>query len=195
MSVASSYTQAGELLRARLSAASFAHSERVADTARGLARAYGAEEDDAALAGLLHDWDRELSDDELRAAARAAGIESVDTHSVAPRLLHAQTAAADIASSLPWVSEAVLDAVAKHTVGAPVMSDLDMIVFVADMIEPKRSFEGVDRLRGLIGVSQLGELFAAAYQQSLAHLVSSRRHIHPDTVAVWNALVAKGGAS
>ena len=34
------------------------------------------------------------------------------------------------------------------------------------------------------------ELFTLGYQRSVRYLVDARKRIHPDTVAVWNALVA-----
>ena len=37
----------------------------------------------------------------------------------------------------------------------------------------------------------LDELFRLAYTRSVIHLIERRRHIHPDTVAVWNAHVAE----
>jgi len=43
-----------------------------------------------------------------------------------------------------------------------------------------------------VGDVTLAELFALGYQHSVAHLVQTRRLIHPDTVAVWNSLVAGG---
>ena len=73
------------------------------------------------------------------------------------------------------------------------MSDLDMVVYLADMIEPDRGFPGVDDLREAVGTVPLPDLFALGYQHSVSHLVSARRRIHPATVAVWNTLVAGDG--
>jgi len=84
----------------------------------------------------------------------------------------------------------VVDAVARHTVGSAQMTALDKVVYIADMIEPGRDYEGVDELRKIAATAPLDELFVSAYQQSVAHLVRSRKRIHPQTVAVWNALIA-----
>ena len=63
-----SYEQAEEALEMRLSFGALAHSQRVAAGGRGAwPDVYGVDVDDARLAGLLHDWDRDLPDD---AAAR-----------------------------------------------------------------------------------------------------------------------------
>ncbi len=186
------YGQASEVLRSRLGDTSFAHSERVAGTAADLAVAYGVDSDQARLAGLLHDWDRELSAKELTASAHASGINVTQADESMPYLLHARTAAVNLEQALPGLPPEVLRAVARHTMGAPDMTELDMVVYLADMIEPARSYPGVQGLRDAVGSVTLRELFALGYQHSLAHLVSARRYIHPLTVAVWNELVAGG---
>ena len=43
----------------------YVHSLGVAETALRLAEVYGVDRFDAAAAGLIHDWDKVLSDDEL----------------------------------------------------------------------------------------------------------------------------------
>lgn len=185
------FERALQALQSRLGPAAFEHCIRVAATAQALAAVYGVSEEDALLAGLLHDWDRELSDAELVARAGDLGVDSSEADARSPYLLHARTGAAELTSVLPGLQPRILAAIERHTVGAPDMSDLDMVVWLADMLEPARSFDGVDDLRELVGTVPLGELFARGYQHSVEHLVSSRKAIHPDTVSVWNALVAR----
>lgn len=187
-----SYQQAAEAVRARLSRPAVAHSERVASTAGGLALVYGVDPELAKLAGLLHDWDREQSDDSLLASAARLGIDSTSADEAVPYLLHARTGASGLAVALPGLPEEVTRAVSRHTLGAADMCDLDMVVYLADMIEPDRVYPGVEELRQAVGTVSLHELFALGYQQSVAYLVSARRRIHPETIAVWNALVAGG---
>ena len=70
------------------------------------------------------------------------------------------------------------------------MTELDQVVYIADMIEPTRDYPGIEELRDAVGEASLAELFALGYQQGFMHLVRERRRIHPDTLDVWNALVA-----
>lgn len=183
---------AHELLAARLGPDALAHSERVARTAVDLARIYGLDETEAALAGLLHDWDREATSDELLADATALGIALDDVTRLEPRLLHAQTGAQKARAALPELPEAVLDAMCSHTVGSPQMSELEMLIYVADMIEPGRTFSGVDDLREASGTLSLVALFAEAYRHSVMHVVRARKPLHPVTIEVWNAYCARG---
>jgi len=185
------YPEVTAAVRERLSEPAFKHCMRVADTAASLGAIYGVDPADAWLAGLLHDWDRELGETELVRTARDTGIAIDGADEAVPYLLHARTGAAAVAERFPELPAEVISAVANHTVGSATMGDLDCIVYVADMIEPGRTFKGVDELREAAGTVSLQDLFALAYQHSLMHLIRSRKRIHPDTVAVWNALAAR----
>ncbi len=185
------YQTASEAVKARLGPAAAGHSVRVADVAASLAVRYGADPAKAKLAGLLHDWDREIPNERLLALAHDSSLEVASADVSAPHLLHARTAAARLPEALPGLSDDVLRAVAHHTVGSIDMSDLDMIIYIADMIEPGREYLGIPALRDAAASVTLRELFALCYQHTFGYLVSARRPIHPDTVAVWNALVAK----
>lgn len=174
-------------LRSRVKPKRLRHILGVADTAARIAEAYGFDPVRARLAGLLHDWDKGYNDEEIRARARELGIQ-VDAcvYYDMPRLLHGPTAAAALGRRFPQIPADVLHAVACHTAGAVAMSDLDRAVFVADVIEPSRSFPGVDGLRKLVGDVSLERLFFMTFRHILAHLVDRGMQIHPVTVDVWN---------
>ena len=184
------YDEALAAIAARLTEKAAKHCKRVSDSATVLALAYGVDPELARLAGVLHDWDRQRAPEELLAVARDAGIEITRADEVTPHLLHARTGAVGAAAALPGLPPEVVEAISRHTVGAPEMTPLDMVVYLADMIESHRDFDGVEALRDAVGTVTLPELFALGYQQSVRHLVDSRRMMHPTTVEVWNALVA-----
>lgn len=186
-----SYETAEYALEERLGERALAHSQGVAETARLLALIYGVDADAARLAGLLHDWHRELDHDELLSTAQDERIEITEADLQSPRLLHSRTGAADLRRVFPEISDEVVSAIDRHTLGDPEMTDLDKIVYVADMIEPARRYPGVDDLREVAGIVSLDDLFAQAYAHTVRHLVEQRLRIHPKTVDVWNRLVAK----
>lgn len=183
------YEDALEALRERLGDAGFEHSVRTAETAAALALIYGVDVEASRLAGLLHDWDREAPREELPERASAAGVELTDVDRSAPYLLHAKTGARALADVFPGIDPQVLRAVARHTVGAEDMGDVDRVVWIADLIEPGRRFPGVNDLREAVGEMSLDALFALGYEHSLLHIIKRRKRLHPDTVAVWNSLV------
>ena len=180
------------MIGARLGKKAAAHCRRVSMQSEELAAVYGVDGAAAALAGLLHDWDRQRPDGEVLAAAREAGIAVSEADAARPHLLHARTGAEALRVELPGLPDEIVSAVSRHTIGAPDMSGLDMVVYIADMIEPGRAYPGVEALRESVGKVSLTELFARCYEQSMLHLIGARKPIHPDSVAVWNSLVAGG---
>lgn len=178
-------------VRERLGDRAFEHSEAVARSAVLLAETYGVDPDKARIAGLLHDWAREEGPDSLLRQAVAHGVTVGPVDLAVPYLLHAPVGAAMLSKRFPGISGDILSAVRRHTIGAPGMSDLDMVVYVADVIEPYRSFEGVEDLRSRVGVVSLIELYACVYEASLAHLISARKHLHLSTVEAWNDIVER----
>ncbi len=186
-----SFDEARAALADRVGPDALAHCERVATTAGHLAEVYGVDEGVACLAGLLHDWCRDDSPDELIRAAEAAGLEITHVDRSRPYLLHAHTAAAQLLQVLPGLSPAVLSAIEAHTMGREEMSDLDRLVYIADMLEPERDYPALRDLRATVGFVSLRELFLSAYAVSIGHLVERRALIHPRTIAVWNRLVSE----
>jgi predicted HD superfamily hydrolase involved in NAD metabolism len=156
-----------------------------------MAHAYGVDTDEARAAGLLHDWDKCFSDEELIARAKKFGIKLMKHHEDTAPLLHAQTGAAAVAAQYPELPKSVIQAIERHTSAAPDMQPLDMIIYIADMIEPLRTQGNLEPLRKLAGNAPLEALFVKCYEVTMQHLISRHRFIHPDSIKVWNAYVSK----
>lgn len=169
----------------------YTHSLGVARTAVELAVTYGVDEYPAAVAGLLHDWDKVLDDAELLARAAQASLPVAGSPSLAVGLLHGPLAAQELPGVFPGITDEVLSAIARHTVGATDMSDLDMVVFVADAIEPGRRGVYAERLRSLVGAVSLEELFFECFSQGLLYVISSGRYLYPTAVTIYNHYATK----
>ena len=118
----------------------YAHSVRVARCADLLAQRHGADPRKARLAGLLHDLARLYSPERLIAECEAGSLPIDVAERRLPMLLHAKLGAA-IARERFGVHDAqVLSAIEKHTTAAGEMSPLDSIVYLADSLEPHRTF-------------------------------------------------------
>lgn len=164
----------------------YTHSLGVASCAASLARAYGVDEFDAAAAGLLHDWDKVLDDHELLARAAHLGIEVAGSPAMAVGLLHGPVAARELPEFFPALDPGVFQAIARHTVGATNMTPLDMVVFVADAIEPGRRGDYAVRLREMVGRVSLDELFFQCFSQGLSYVISTGRYMYPTAIFIYN---------
>lgn len=170
----------------RLSAGLVAHSDGVAATARGLCVRWGGDAGQAEIAGLLHDVCRELDRQEVLRRARMHGLKvSVLEETYPVQLLHGPLAAAELAACA--VSPETLGAIARHTVGGPGMTLIERCVFVADAIEPQRSYEGVEEARRLAGVS-LDRALRLVVARDIERLRTRARDVHPDMTALWEEL-------
>lgn len=111
-----------------------------------LAQSYGADVDKARRAALLHDCTKRLSLDAHLAICGAYGVEADEMERTSPNLLHAKTAAA-LAEHVYGECAEVCDAIRWHTTGRPGMTLLEKILYIADYMEPTRTFPGVEKLR------------------------------------------------
>ena len=132
------------------------------------------------------DWDKVLSDDELVARALHYGIKVAGSPSAATPLLHGPVAAYELPQLFPELSPAVFQAVDRHTVGACDMTPLDMVVFVADAIEPNRHGDYAHALRKMVGKSSLDELFFSCFAQGLVYVIQSGRYLYPTAITIYN---------
>ena len=108
-----------------------------------------------------------------------------------PWLLHGPTAAAALARAFPCLPRDVVQAIARHTAGAVGMTDLDMVVYVADALEPGRDYAGLDEIRALAGRVPLEELYLATFRHVFLNLVERRKRIHPQSIEIWNYYLAR----
>lgn len=165
----------------------YEHSLGVAETARRLALAYGVDPFAAAAAGLLHDWDKVLDDGELLARAAQYRIPVSGSPTAAVGLLHGPVAAVELPRIFPELPSDVWQAVARHTIGAADMTPLDMVVFIADAIEPHRHGAYADELRSKVGSIGLEELFFRCFAQGLVYVISGGRYLYPTAVDIYNS--------
>ena len=180
-----------QALQARVKASRYRHSLGVSQTAEQLARIYGVDQNEAAVAGLLHDWDKSLTGDELKRKAKKLKLADKEVREHATGVLHSWTAAATLRDEFPELSDAVLQAISRHTCGAVGMSDLDMVVFVADIIEPGRDFPDIEGLRAAVGEVCLEELFYRTYKANFMYLLSADMVVAPPSLDVYNSLVVE----
>lgn len=162
------------------------HSLGVARIAKKLAKTYGVDPFLAEAAGLVHDWDKVLDKPELLARAAQYSIPVAGSPTNAVALLHGPVAAVELPQLFPELPPEVFQAVARHTSAAEDMTDLDMVVFIADAIEPMRKGDYADRLRKSVGKVDLKHLFFDCFAQGLEYVISTRRYMYPTAISIYN---------
>ena len=172
------------LIAERLSPRRREHSHRVAAEAVALAGRYGTSPEQAEIAGLLHDYCRELANDEILEAAARYGIPVGPVEARRPKnILHGPVAAAMLAEQ--GLDPVIASAIALHTIGAAGMTVLEKCLYLADYCEPARDFPGVDGVRALAAGS-LEKAVAAAARLSLMDIVMRGRGVVPAALALYN---------
>ena len=175
-------------IRSRLSEHRFLHSMGVEKAALQLAEHYGVDKDKASCAALLHDYAKQLPKQQLMALAIQYGIEVDPIYRECPGLLHGPVAAELVKEDFGIRDPEILRAIACHTVGAPCMSPLEKIIYLADMIEENRDFSGINIIRKAAFTS-LDEGMLKALEQTVGYTMQQRLKVHPDSILAYNSLL------
>lgn len=163
------------------------HVEGTARTAEHLAKRWGADVCSAVTAALLHDCTKHIKGAEQLKLCERYGIIITQDDRESPGVLHAMSGA-EFALREFGVAREVADAIRTHTTGAPEMTMLQRIIYLADLIEPTRSFRGIDEIRSLADTDML-EAMIAATAHTVIYLCEGRRAVHTATVSTYNALL------
>jgi len=147
------------------------------DAAVALAKRWGADETDAARAGLLHDITKALDGPLQLTLCREYGTILDEFGYKYPKTLHALTGSL-VAERIFGENEAVVSAICHHTTGKAGMSLLEKIIYVADYMEPCRNFPGVEALREL-AFSDIDASLKLGLEMTLEHLKNLGDEVSP----------------
>lgn len=134
-------------LKENLSKKRYNHSVNVANAAAALAKRYGADEDKAYVAGLLHDTAKELPAQEQLAIVERSPLNVCDIEKKTTPLFHAIAGAELIQTLFGITDPEIIDAVRYHTVACGNMAKLSQIVYLADLISADREYKDVNKMR------------------------------------------------
>lgn len=179
-------------VRSRTDDTRFRHMLGVARMAERLAARYGVSTSKARVAGVLHDVARLWKADELLAYAARNGLPITDAARSAPVLLHAPVGALVARHEFGISDAGVLGAIAHHTVASTGMSDLEKVVYVADSIEPGRTFPQRAALEGA-AFRSLDDGLLACVRASMDHLAARRIAVAKETAELYDDMVRRYG--
>ena len=148
----------------------YEHTIGVMYTAESLAMRYGVDMEKAAAAGLLHDCAKCIPNQQKLKLCKKHHIEVSEQEKKNPSLLHAKLGAYLAKKCYGIDDEEILSAIRWHTTGKPEMSMLEIIIYVADYIEPNRDkAPNLKEIRKLCFVN-IEEAFYEVLESTLAYL-------------------------
>ena len=177
-------------LRHHVSSHRLQHILGVEATCITLARCYQLDERQAAQAGLMHDLAKFFPPKKLLKIAEEANLAVDEICAAHPHLLHADIGAVVAQREFKVNDREILTAIANHTLGAPQMSKLSCVVFVADVLEPNRGDNEKLKAMRLVAEQNLYKCVQQTSDYSLEYLLSKQKIVHPRTVLTRNWALA-----
>lgn len=169
----------------QLSKKRYEHTKGVVERAIELGNIHEVNTDKLFIAALFHDVAKELSIDQ--------SIQLCDCYNIAydayekehPEVLHGKVGAAILKHKWEVDDQQILDSIAYHTVGRQNMSDMEKIIFLADMTEKGRKpFPGIEKIRRLSEVDLNHGMYEALVSSKNYVLTIQKKQVHPLTDAL-----------
>jgi predicted HD superfamily hydrolase involved in NAD metabolism len=171
----------------------YLHSLGAEEAARELARRFGADEEKAALAALIHDNAKCYPYKELVETVKQKGFviseEILNNH----KILHAYAGAYLVREELSIEDAEIFDAITYHTTGRVGMSLFEKIVYLADKIENKTRTLGYRNkiIKKLEETNDIDEAILLTLEITIKSLIDRKLIINGETIAFWNYLLNK----
>ncbi len=160
------------------------HTEGVRQTAMKLAEKFGDGKPElvekAELAALYHDMYRGVPVDVLNYYVKHLDLDEKRYKDNA-NLAHGKIAAIVIQRDFDEKDQDIINAVSYHTTGRPEMSLLEKIIYIADAVEPNRSYPGVQNLRQILEYD-LDKAVLQSLTNTINYVRSEKKFLDEDTV-------------
>ena len=160
------------------------HTEGVRQTAMKLAEQFGDGNPElvekAELAALYHDMYRGVPVDVLNYYVKHLDLDEKRYKDNA-NLAHGKIAAIVIQRDFDEKDQDIINAVSYHTTGRPEMSLLEKIIYIADAVEPNRSYPGVQNLRQTLEYD-LDKAVLQSLTNTINYVRSEKKILDGDTV-------------
>ena len=166
----------------------FIHTLGVVSVAKKLAKINGVEEEKAELAALCHDIAKNISKEDMEKIISINNVILTEDERNTFELWHAILAPVVAKQKLNIQDEEVLSALRWHTTGKENMTKLEKIIYIADMIEPSRVFEGVEEIRKET-LKNLDKGVLLGLTHSIKYLLEKGNPIDINTIKARNYLI------
>lgn len=163
----------------------YLHSINVMELSITLAEHYGVDVSKARVAGILHDCGKNYKGDDARTYIKKIGYEADEIELKQTRLLHGIIGEHLARITYGINDPEILGAIRWHTTGKAEMSVLEKIVYVADYIEPSRSFEDIDEMRRE-AFRDLDKCIVLCADSTISYILKRGFLLHEKTVETRN---------
>ena len=157
------------------------------------------ERDDLLTAAIFHDITKSHKASKQAELAKELGLTLEKDDLESPATLHAITGATLIATEFAQFSnEEICSAVLCHTVGREGMTIVEKLLYLADYIEPSRTFKDCVSVRdhfysqlgeGVRPLSALDSALLLSFDLTIGQLMADKCKIHPQTIRSRNYLI------
>ncbi|GGK18236.1 hypothetical protein GCM10010965_09120 [Caldalkalibacillus thermarum] len=168
----------------------YQHTIGVWQTAVRLAERYGADVEKAEAAAIFHDYAKYRPEGEMRKLIETVREIPNDLVEYNKELWHAFVGAYVVKHEVGLQDEEVLAAIRYHTTGRTGMTPLEKVVYLADYIEPGRSFPGVDDVRRT-AEEDLDRAVYMALERTIRFLEERGEKVYPLSRAAYEDLKIK----
>ena len=170
-----------EFIKTHLPEKRIVHTANVVTCALSKAKELGLDEEKVRISATLHDVAKYLDHTTVKGFTLPNGVPAPVIHSFL---------GAFVAKTILGVNdEEILDAIRYHTSGKAEMSTLGKLIFVADMVEEGRSYDGVDKLRELFYKGDFERCFVECLKEEFVHLLNKKQYIYEETVNAFRYYV------
>lgn len=137
------------------------------------------------LTALIHDYCKNVSKDEFLGIIEKHNLDLNFYKKTNFKIWHALLAPYIIEEELGIKDQEILNAIKYHTTGYEKMSDLDFIIYLADLTEKGRTFPEANMLRELAYLDFKKAAVLTCYYQ-MKVLENWKTEIHPYSLAMYN---------
>ena len=163
------------------------HIRGTEQTAVELALRFGADPEKMRRAAILHDCTKYISKEEHLAICEKYGIELDDLERSAEKLLHSKSGAA-LAKYIFGQDDEIFTAILYHTTGRGDMTTAEKILYLADYMEPCRTFPEVGEMRRL-AETDLDRAVLMGVRMSIEEMLERNRIVHHNTLEAEASLL------
>ena len=182
------YTSIKQTLKTLLKEDRYIHTLATQREAVKLAKNYGADPEKASLAALLHDCAKNMEPEAMIDILNKQYIKLDDIERKNTALLHGKAGRVMAKFKFNITDEDILNAIEYHTTGKENMTLLQKIIFLADVIEETRTYEGVEEVRE-VAYENIDKAIVMSLNRTILSILKKGYLLHPNTVNARNYLI------